>query len=791
MLLSENARAKLSPEQDTSLKHDLFEGWCVGLLSASVPFRMICASTASGILNACPSALGCAISRVPLLAKYFARLQSTVSRRVWAERASVPVCSKYCQALVELLASVKRSNTANLSPQCIQVDSATPLPLPTPPPSTDGQENGNDEAMSWEEDEGWTCCDGGWEVWTGTVETMEVEWKTPIRSSVRTLMDGGEGPPFLRKDHLVIRGNDWSSGDDDGKSMYEQDKKEKEEKRDSEERAEEERLAAEAKAAEEERLAAEAKAEADRLTERRGDEDDASSKDARITADEIADNPALDVGPEDDDPACDADADDGDKPEKRKRRKLAPSKLPLGTVLSVEPWDGIPAMARRVRWHLTGNEGIYRYGGDGGCFDVIHVEANDKGTRVKKKHPPPETAEQCAARYGFGKRRTCNILLRLRRPPSRTPANEDLELRCDGILEWPDFGAGILVDITFYPDGAVFVTEKKVLYGSKDSGWEVRFGQSSFVPGTVFELSPTGSTDEYDTHDQLLGSNSSLIEALRNKADGGRVRVTYETRLFRSKRSKESSPDPPDGTRISHQVSSHPPPICFDPQFHAPNLALSKDKRSVTCVSSDGRGVAFGNVGFTKGVHYWEVKLEKAEVGSVFIGVAEKPGCPSGSSSQANAYGFESQVKLNRWLGWGFVNFRATYTAGTERVYGAHCHAGDTVGVQLDCDAGRLSFYFDGVKYGEHILSDLGCAYENVSPFGFNADGCGTGGSGQVCVARGVSEEEKILFDRIASDSSSNSTLRVPRAVTMEAERRGTLLQMERSGQDRCGQSSV
>jgi len=171
-----------------------------------------------------------------------------------------------------------------------------------------------------------------------------------------------------------------------------------------------------------------------------------------------------------------------------------------------------------------------------------------------------------------------------------------------------------------------------------------------------------------------------------------------------------------------------PPPICFDRNLHAPSIYLSRDGRTVTCMAPDGRGTAFASVGFTKGVHYWEVKLEQADIGSVFIGVAEKPtaGGSGGSSS-----GPDSQPRLNRWHGWGFVNFRATYTAGAERVYGAHCHAGDTVGVLLDCDAGRISFFFDGLKYGEHILNDLGCAFENISPFGFNADGCGSGGSGQ------------------------------------------------------------
>jgi len=43
----------------------------------------------------------------------------------------------------------------------------------------------------------------------------------------------------------------------------------------------------------------------------------------------------------------------------------------------------------------------------------------------------------------------------------------------------------------------------------------------------------------------------------------------------------------------------------------------------------------------------------------------------------------------------------------------------------------ELVFFFDGLKYGEHILNDLGCAFENISPFGFNVDGCGSGGAGQ------------------------------------------------------------
>ena len=114
---------------------------------------------------------------------------------------------------------------------------------------------------------------------------------------------------------------------------------------------------------------------------------------------------------------------------------------------------------------------------------------------------------------------------------------------------------------------------------------------------------PSGDDDTLLAYEELLGSDSFLVKNLRNKEDGSRVRVTSEMRLYRS---KQGSVDLDPSVTFS---SSQPTPICFDPEFHAPSISLSKDKRSVTCSTPDGRGVAFGNVGFTKGVHYWEVKV--------------------------------------------------------------------------------------------------------------------------------------------------------------------------------------
>lgn len=54
----------------------LFEAWSVGLLSASLPWRMICAFTAAGILNQHPTAFS-SVLKIPTLARYFARLRDT------------------------------------------------------------------------------------------------------------------------------------------------------------------------------------------------------------------------------------------------------------------------------------------------------------------------------------------------------------------------------------------------------------------------------------------------------------------------------------------------------------------------------------------------------------------------------------------------------------------------------------------------------------------------------------------------------------------------------------------
>lgn len=50
----------------------------------------------------------------------------------------------------------------------------------------------------------------------------------------------------------------------------------------------------------------------------------------------------------------------------------------------------------------------------------------------------------------------------------------------------------------------------------------------------------------------------------------------------------------------------------LDPSSAHPDLIISNDNLTVTCKSFDHR-VILGSVGFARGVHYWEVTIDRYE----------------------------------------------------------------------------------------------------------------------------------------------------------------------------------
>jgi hypothetical protein len=358
----------------------------------------------------------------------------------------------------------------------------------------------------------------------------------------------------------------------------------------------------------------------------------------------------------------------------------------IGTVESIANWpnDTVPGTARVIKWDDNGETETVRWGAEGE-FDVVHVAVKGNNNRIATKYPNPSTCWQ-KLQTKFGAENSFSLVFRIRHYNLQKILEMRNNFTC--LLEWPDFNAVVQCSGRVNELGELLVTEESLLSGPQHSGWESRFGSSAWQKGTTIRLrmeqpdhSAVGVSDP-SKGAVLVGTYSNTIKIYRQSfLMSGSIEL-QQAQLF-----------------------------TFDDRFRASTVALSIDKLSVSKSSSSGQGCCLGSVGFSTGIHFWEFKIEQAEVGSVFLGIIEKT-----PDLKMN--------RLSRWSGNGFINNRTTFrTSSTNfaervQVYGDRFHSGDVVGVVLDLNRGALSFFLDGIKYGEHLLTDLGDAFENLSQHG-------------------------------------------------------------------------
>ncbi|KAF0693119.1 Aste57867_15865 [Aphanomyces stellatus] len=320
----------------------------------------------------------------------------------------------------------------------------------------------------------------------------------------------------------------------------------------------------------------------------------------------------------------------------------------IGTVEGISPWSGIEGEGMSVRWP---NDALYtyRWGADG-QYDLVHVEVDGENLIVHT-YPTPNLQPSSKQQVQLG------VIFRLH----QTDANG-----ISGVVEYPDMNAVVAV-VGRMEQNVIHLIEIGLVQGDVDMGWVVKFGCDRWIPGSKYQLVQEEAKLHGEYNHTMWQSDTKTWVPIQ-----GQVLVQ------------------------NHHL------FVVDKQAAFSTLTVSDDALTVQCTSGEARNLALGTVGFSSGIHYWEIRVDQAEFGSVFLGVCEKH-----TKGQAS-------LNLNRWQGWGFVNFRATYHNSTERIYGDHFNAGDTIGVCLNMESGKLSFFMDGIKYGEHIVTDLGVAFDGL-----------------------------------------------------------------------------
>ncbi|ESO94244.1 hypothetical protein LOTGIDRAFT_215734 [Lottia gigantea] len=136
----------------------------------------------------------------------------------------------------------------------------------------------------------------------------------------------------------------------------------------------------------------------------------------------------------------------------------------------------------------------------------------------------------------------------------------------------------------------------------------------------------------------------------------------------------------------------------FDPVTTHQDIIFANNNQSITCNSFDHR-VALGNVGFSKGVHYWEIRIDRYDSHTdPSIGIARfdvDKNTMLGKDDKAWSMYIDNQ---RSW----FIN----HDEHTNRTDGG-IQPSDTIGLLLDLNHHTLSYFINDHPHGPIAFTDL------------------------------------------------------------------------------------
>ncbi|CAM9328498.1 unnamed protein product, partial [Scytosiphon promiscuus] len=162
-----------------------------------------------------------------------------------------------------------------------------------------------------------------------------------------------------------------------------------------------------------------------------------------------------------------------------------------------------------------------------------------------------------------------------------------------------------------------------------------------------------------------------------------------------------------DGAIVASVSVATPPevPFMLDAEGCGPNLRLTNSNLTVVNVGRKKWGAVRATKGFTRGVHRWQVRIDRCVSKNVFVGVMA-------SDSRLDNY-----VGSDR-SGWGYLANKAIWhDKGKVRSYGDLFREGDTIGVKLDMDLGTLRFSRNGRDLGLAVQGLEGALFPAFSMY--------------------------------------------------------------------------
>jgi hypothetical protein len=199
-----------------------------------------------------------------------------------------------------------------------------------------------------------------------------------------------------------------------------------------------------------------------------------------------------------------------------------------------------------------------------------------------------------------------------------------LNIEYMGFMEWPEFSATIFVTgHTTTNNNHIILTERKIIHGSQSPFWIVRFGFNTCLQGTTY----TVKISSLENPDLGITSDERHLVILGNYRQPGFTEIlppTPSTTASNNSGSSSSSSSSSSTTAVTRATTiihgevrlQNTRLFHFDDYAHAPHAVLSMDKLTVAKSSGQNSQVsAYGSIGFSAGVHYWEFKIEQADSG--------------------------------------------------------------------------------------------------------------------------------------------------------------------------------